>query len=88
MPSLSGLARSLHEQHGLESQDVRTDQRLEDIENARMEQVSFVKLQLAVEHMDAQEEIGLFLGREVRGWGGQFLGRDAAGMIAALQQVP
>ena len=65
VPALPRLARRLEEEHRLQGQHVRPDQRLEDVEHPRVEQVALVQLQLAVEHVDAQEVLRLLLGREV-----------------------
>ncbi len=44
-----------------------------------------MELQLAVEHVDAEEILGLLFGAEMLRGGGQFLRRHAAGMIPEIE---
>src|SRR6185503_12939655 len=57
MPPLPAFARRVEEEHGLERKHIRSDQRFEHIEHARMEQTPFADRIHSVKLMDARESV-------------------------------
>jgi hypothetical protein len=78
---LAGLAGLLEEQHSLERQHIRPDQRLEHVERARVQQEALVDPQPPVQHMDAQPVLQPFAG------GGEGRRCDTGDRLATLEQI-
>lgn len=64
--TLAFAARRLQEQHGLERQHVRTDQRFEHVQDTGLEQKPFMQRVLPVKHVYAQPVLSHLFGRQSR----------------------
>jgi hypothetical protein len=63
---VAGTSGSLHEQHGLEGEHVRSDQRGHHVNDPRVQQAALVDLQLPVHHVHAQEVAAAMSPRTIR----------------------
>ena len=89
--ALAGAARALDEQHRLQREDVGPDQRGDDVEHARVQQVALVQLEPPVQHVDAQQVLQARLrGLVVRAERRRARDGDAAGdeVVDVVEQLP